>query len=61
MLTRPKQAPAVVDKPTVLTKTKSGRVAKSTAKSDAPKKAAPKKAVAKKAAPKKKSEPAAAT
>lgn len=40
------QAPAVVEKPTVLTKTKSGRVAKTTAKPAAPKKAAPKKAAA---------------
>ena len=44
---------AVVDKPAVLTKTKSGRVAKSTAPKPAAKKAAPKKAAAKKAAPKK--------
>jgi histone H1/5 len=47
-------APAVVDKPTVLTKTKSGRVAKTAAKpAPAAKKAAPKKAAAKKATPKK--------
>lgn len=46
------QAPAVVDKPKTLTKTKSGRVAKTTAK-PAAKKAAPKKAAAKKATPKK--------
>ncbi|AEO68044.1 d58f6466-010c-4001-b06e-ed52963c43a4 [Thermothielavioides terrestris] len=46
-------APAVVDKPTVLTKTKSGRVAKTAAKPAAPKKAAPKKA----AAPKKEKTP----
>lgn len=50
----PKKADAVVDKPTVLTKTKSGRVAKTAAK-PAAKKAAPKKAAPKKekAAPKK--------
>jgi histone H1/5 len=48
------QAPAIVEKPTVLTKTTSGRVAKTAAKpappakKAAPKKAAPKKAVAKK-------------
>jgi histone H1/5 len=46
-------APAVVEKPTVLTKTKSGRVAKTAAKPAAPKKAAPKKA----AAPKKEKTP----
>lgn len=48
------QAPAVVDKPKTLTKTKSGRVAKTTAKPAAKKAAAPKKAAAaKKATPKK--------
>lgn len=42
-----KKAPAVVDKPTVLTKTKSGRVAKTSAKpAGEKKKAAPKKAAA---------------
>jgi histone H1/5 len=45
------KAPAVVDKPTVLSKTKSGRVAKTT--KEPAKKAAPKKAAPKKAAPKK--------
>lgn len=45
-------APAVVDKPTTLTKTKSGRVAKTTA-TPATKKAPAKKAAPKKAAPKK--------
>jgi len=48
----PAAAPAVVDKPAVLTKTKSGRVSKGTA---APKKAAPKKAAPKKKAAAKKS------
>lgn len=48
-LTHQSQAPAVVDKPTVLTKTKSGRVAKTTAKPAAPRaRAAPKKPAAKK-------------
>jgi histone H1/5 len=42
------QADAVVDKPTVLSKTKSGRVTKTTAPKPAAKKAAPKKAAAKK-------------
>ena len=46
------QAPAVVDKPAVLGKTKSGRVTKTTAKTPA-KKATPKKAASKKATPKK--------
>ncbi|RKU45637.1 hypothetical protein DL546_001571 [Coniochaeta pulveracea] len=41
-------ADAVVDKPTVLSKTKSGRVTKTTASKPATKKAAPKKAAAKK-------------
>lgn len=49
---------AVVDKPAVLTKTKSGRVAKSTAPKPAAKKAAPKKDAAKKTA--RKSAPATA-
>lgn len=54
------QAPAVVDKPTTLNKTKSGRVAKTTAKPAAKKAAAPKKAAAtKKATPKKAAAPAA--
>ncbi|KAI0148558.1 hypothetical protein GGR57DRAFT_234410 [Xylariaceae sp. FL1272] len=49
-----KDAPAVVDKPTTLTKTKSGRVAKTAAKPAAKKAAAPKKAAPKKEkAPKK--------
>ncbi|KAK4157717.1 winged helix-turn-helix transcription repressor DNA-binding protein [Chaetomidium leptoderma] len=52
-------APAVVDKPTVLTKTKSGRVAKTVAKPAAPKKAAPKKAATKKEKTPKKAEAAA--
>ncbi|KIM98182.1 hypothetical protein OIDMADRAFT_20434 [Oidiodendron maius Zn] len=47
-----KAAPAVVDKPAVLGKTKSGRVTKTTAKTPA-KKATPKKAAPKKATPKK--------
>jgi histone H1/5 len=46
-------APAIVDKPAVLGKTKSGRVTKTTAKTAPAKKAAPKKAAAKKATPKK--------
>jgi len=41
-------APAIVDKPTILGKTKSGRVTKTTSKTILPKKATPKKAVAKK-------------
>ena len=45
------QGPAVVDKPAVLGKTKSGRVTKTTPKTAAPK--AKKAAAAKKAAPKK--------
>lgn len=45
------QAPAVTEKPTVLSKTKSGRVTKTTAKPAATKKAPAKKAAAKKAAP----------
>jgi len=49
-------APAVVDKPTVLTKTKSGRVAKTAAKPAAAKKAAPKKAAPKKEKTPKKAE-----
>lgn len=54
------QAPAVVEKPTVLTKTKSGRVAKTSApKAAATKKAAPKKAAAKKEKAPKKAEAAA--
>jgi histone H1/5 len=47
-----------VDKPTVLTKTKSGRVAKTAAKPAATKKAAPKKAAAKKEKTPKKAEKA---
>jgi len=46
------QAPAVVEKPAVLSKTKSGRVTKTTPKTTT-KKAAPKKAAPKKATPKK--------
>jgi histone H1/5 len=53
-------APAVVDKPTVLTKTKSGRVAKTAAK-PAEKKAAPKKKATPKKAAKKADKPAEAT
>ncbi|TGO12233.1 hypothetical protein BTUL_0092g00330 [Botrytis tulipae] len=49
--TTPKDAPAVVEKDTVLKKTASGRVTKT--KTDAPKKAAVKKTATKKAAPKK--------
>lgn len=48
-----------MDKPTTLNKTKSGRVAKTTAKPAAKKAAAPKKAAAKKATPKKAAAPAA--
>jgi len=51
-----KKAPAVVEKPTVLTKTKSGRVAKTAAKPAAAKKAAPKKAAPKKEKTPKKAE-----
>ncbi|KAI9772018.1 MAG: hypothetical protein M1840_001306 [Geoglossum simile] len=48
-------APAVTEKPTILSKTKSGRVTKTTAPQTKPaKKAAPKKATTKKATPKKK-------
>jgi histone H1/5 len=50
------QASAVVDKPAVLGKTKSGRVTKTTSKTATPKAkkaAAPKKAAPKKATPKK--------
>jgi len=49
----PKAAPAVVDKPAVLGKTKSGRVTKTTSKTAPAKKATPKKAAPKKATPKK--------
>ncbi|ELR03833.1 hypothetical protein VC83_04712 [Pseudogymnoascus destructans] len=44
-----KDVPAIVEKPTVLGKTKSGRVTKTTAKTPVAKKAAPKKPAAKKA------------
>ncbi|KAI1260317.1 hypothetical protein F5Y18DRAFT_260656 [Xylariaceae sp. FL1019] len=55
-------APAVVDKPTTLNKTKSGRVTKTAAKPAAKKAAAPKKAAAKKEkAPKKETKAEAAT
>jgi len=46
-------APAVVNKPAVLGKTKSGRVTKTTSKTTGTKKAAPKKPATKKATPKK--------